>query len=149
MHFYLFIYLGFIVVCIFHFLITIFSHVFFIEWLYSLIHGSSREPHWSGEISPGEWSQPKHSYWGEVYCYFSTYTLIFFAFIFILLKVWRFFKQSILGTFTLSFCWLACMNLTFFSTHTEDKGELFWKWWKGKGWNAAWFIWHQNFFHWP
>lgn len=37
----------------------------FLEWLYSFVHGSSREPHWGGEISPGEWSQPKHSYRGE------------------------------------------------------------------------------------
>lgn len=122
MHFYLYIYLEFIIVCIFHFLITIFSYVLFTEWLYSLIYGSSREPHWSGEISPGEWSQPEHSYWGEVYCSFFAYTLIFFAFIFTLLKVWRFFKQSILGTFTFSFHWLVCMNLTFFFyTHRRQR----------------------------
>lgn len=49
--------------------------------------------------------------------------------------------ESMLRTFALSLQWAVFMYLIFC---TEDKGERFWKWWKAKRWNPAWFIWQQN-----
>lgn len=45
MHFYLCVRLWFIIVGAYHFQMTLFSPVSSLEWLYSFVHGSSREPH--------------------------------------------------------------------------------------------------------
>lgn len=138
-----YIYLGFIIAAIFCFLITIFSRVFFLEWLYSFVHGSSREPHWSGEISPGEWSQPKHSYWGELYCSF-LYTRSHFP---LTLYSDRLKSEDFSECFENfhPFISMSCIYEPYnFFLHTRKtkvkcsgSGE--------KGWNPAWFIWQQNF----